>query len=339
MDKKMPDDFKKLPEERKIKMQATPMLASVHWVFEDDSDEDIEGWFKEFNQLDLAIRYGLGDDRVTQVVLNFAKKYNVYSKEYIGELSRMVREVYTRAIKEEEIKRRMIDKLNIQTGVTEVAINDFKQIISLVKEIGTRRKKEDEKEEAEQYEQLSVKEISETYPMAFEQIITSKPIKLEIYQRSVRPSVKNWLEDYREKMGTASHTLMQRNHYLFDTGNARKLSAQERQNLADLIESYDEGRKLLVNKNKEKIEFKKNNLLEENIAMDRQQVQFEMNAEKDTDKKQDYSSEINKEKNKEEKDNKIDLRNVQKENDSRDKNSQRVKKESKKRNILDLSDY
>ena len=315
------------------------MLASVHWVFEDDSDKDIECWFKEFSQLDLAIRYGLGDDQATQIILNFAKKYNVYSKEYIGELSRMIRDVYTRKIKEDEIKRRMIEKLNMQTEVTDIALNDFKQIISLIKEVGVQKKKENEREEAEQYEQLSIKEISEIYPMALEQIITSKTIKLEIYQRLVRPSVKNWLEDYREKMGTAPHTSMQRNHYLFDTSNARKLSAQERQNLASLIESYDEGRKLLVNKNKEKIEFKKNNLFEENIAMDRQQMQFEMSAEKDTEKKQDYLNKINKERNKEKKDNKIDLRNIQKENESRDENNRRLKGKSKKRNILDLSDY
>jgi len=267
----MSEDFRLLSEEKKIQMQSTPALASVHWSFEDDTNKDSEMWFEEFNRLDLAIRYGLGDSRVSQVILSFAKKYDIYKKEYIGEISRIIREVYSRSLREEEIRRRLVEKINLKPNELDLALEDLKQIVLLVKEVGTKAVQEEKKELASQYEYLDIVNIAQNYPIALQQIATTQPIKSEAYDQFVRPSIKNWLDDYREKMGTGKHTSMQRNQYLFDTENTKKLSAIERQKIAELIESYDEGRQMIFDKANKKIEFGKKNLVEENIEKELKQ--------------------------------------------------------------------
>jgi hypothetical protein len=270
----MTDDLKKLPEDQRIKMQATPMLASVHWSFEDDTIKDSELWFEEFNRLDLAIRYGLGEKQVSQAILSFAKKYDIYKKEYIGEISRIIREVYSRNLREEDIRRRLVEKINLKPNELDLAMEDLKQIVLLVKELGRKAEQKEKKELASQYEYLNISNIIQAYPPALQQIITSQPIKLEAYNQFVHPSVKNWLDDYREKMGTGKHTSMQRNQYLFDTENTKKLSAIERQKVAELIESYDEGRQMIFDKANKKIEFGKKNLVEENIEKELKQQDY-----------------------------------------------------------------
>jgi hypothetical protein len=270
----MTDDLKKLPEDQRIKMQATPMLASVHWSFEDDTVKDSELWFEEFNRLDLAIRYGLGEKQVSQAILSFAKKYDIYKKEYIGEISRIIREVYSRNLREEDIRRRLVEKINLKPNELDLAMEDLKQIVLLVKELGRKAEQKEKKELASQYEYLNISNIIQAYPPALQQIITSQPIKLEAYNQFVHPSVKNWLDDYREKMGTGKHTSMQRNQYLFDTENTKKLSAIERQKVAELIESYDEGRQMIFDKANKKIEFGKKNLVEENIEKELKQQDY-----------------------------------------------------------------
>jgi hypothetical protein len=267
----MTDDLKKLPEDQRIKMQATPMLASVHWSFEDDTIKDSELWFEEFNRLDLAIRYGLGEKQVSQAILSFAKKYDIYKKEYIGEISRIIREVYSRNLREEDIRRRLVEKINLKPNELDLAMEDLKQIVLLVKELGRKAEQKEKKELASQYEYLNITNIAQNYPQALQQIVTSQPIKLETYNQFVHPSVKNWLDDYLEKMGAGKHTSLQRSHYLFNTENTKKLKAIERQKVAELIESYDEGRRMIFNKANKKIEFGKGDILEENIERELEQ--------------------------------------------------------------------
>jgi hypothetical protein len=153
-------------------------------------------------------------------------------------------------------------------------MEDLKQIVLLVKELGRKAEQKEKKELASQYEYLNISNIIQAYPPALQQIITSQPIKLEAYNQFVHPSVKNWLDDYREKMGTGKHTSMQRNQYLFDTENTKKLSAIERQKVAELIESYDEGRQMIFDKANKKIEFGKKNLVEENIEKELKQQDY-----------------------------------------------------------------
>jgi len=72
------------------------------------------------------------------------------------------------------------------------------------------------------------------------QLITEKPIKLRDYNQPVRPSIKNWLIDYQQKMGVEYHSPMERADYLFNSENAKELSETDREVISSLIKSYDE---------------------------------------------------------------------------------------------------
>lgn len=264
------DAIKNLSEEEKIRIQSVPMLASINWLMEDDKAEDSLKWFSEFKKLSLAIQHGLADERIAKAILNFSRKYNVYNKEYIGEISRIIRDVYSKGIKENDIKKRMGEKLKIKPEMLFLAMEDFKKIILIVKEFGFQKEKHYEEKKAELYEEIDIASAIKKYHSVEDQQLSSSMIKLEAVNKPVRPSIKNWLEDYREKAGGRDRTSMQRSYYLFNTENTRGLSAIERQRLADLIESYDEGRKLNVNKEEGEIEFKKKDLLEEGIENEQQ---------------------------------------------------------------------
>ncbi|MFH0969021.1 MAG: hypothetical protein V1804_00770 [Patescibacteria group bacterium] len=94
-----------------------------------------------------------------------------------------------------------------------------------------------------------------SYPSAGEQLITSSPIKLKIFPSSVRPSVKNWIEDYRSTMGAQKHGMMERGNYLFHTENTRRLTSGERKKLAEVLRSLDEEVTLKVDSERQEIIF------------------------------------------------------------------------------------
>ena len=93
------------------------------------------------------------------------------------------------------------------------------------------------------------------YPQLGEQLITSSPIKLKIFPQSVRPSIKNWIEDYRSTMGAQKHGMMERGNYLFHSENTRKLTSGDRKKLAEVLRSLDEGVALPVDPDRQEIIF------------------------------------------------------------------------------------
>lgn len=94
---------------------------------------------------------------------------------------------------------------------------------------------------------LSLKELLDRYPDVQKQLITTKPIVIREFKRPVRPTLENWLTDYKERAGGGRHTSVERGEYLFKSANAMALDEPTRLILSGILRSYDEGTPLPIN--------------------------------------------------------------------------------------------
>jgi len=92
---------------------------------------------------------------------------------------------------------------------------------------------------------LPIKELLEKKEGINNQFITSKPIQLK-NDGEKNATVKNWLQDYRERVGAPPHSSMERTEYLFKSENGKRLDESERKILGGVLKSYDEGGNLPV---------------------------------------------------------------------------------------------
>lgn len=104
---------------------------------------------------------------------------------------------------------------------------------------------------------MNLNNALQKYPRIGEQPITSSPIKLKHFPAPARPSIKNWISDFHQKMGVEKHTMMERSKYLFNDENTKNLASTERQKLAYILKSLDEGMLLTIDAGNERIIFQK----------------------------------------------------------------------------------
>ncbi len=233
-------DLSTLSPEERINLQATPSLASVHWKMDDDLNGEVADWFNKYNKLPVNIKLGLGDRQVVQqAIKDLANKFGVMTEEGLGEISRIVRDVYVDLIGESEIKNRAINNLKIANDKIGDFLEGVAKIVSLVREVGN--KKTDEC-----FRKLSVEEILEKYPKLAEQEVTVGDIFDKKQQKYVVPTLKNWINDYINNAGSDKHTSLERAKYLEESHNTKYLEEDDRQAVDMLVKSYDTGSKLLV---------------------------------------------------------------------------------------------
>jgi hypothetical protein len=243
-----------MKKDNKIKRQSSPAIASAHWDMKDDSKKDMIDYLNIYNKLDLKIRYGLISSAVSSSVLKIANKFNIEDEERIGEISRIVREVFTRHINEEDIIKRVVEKLKISRDRVGDFMADLKVVLALVKKEGQRMKEEEARGPASEI--MAIGPAMKKYKEVGEQLISLESIKLEIFKESVRPSIKNWLEDYRETMGTEKSSI-QRSSYLFTSGNAKGLNPEDRKKVSLILKSHNDNVELVINSKEKQIDFER----------------------------------------------------------------------------------
>lgn len=105
---------------------------------------------------------------------------------------------------------------------------------------GTDEEREKEKKKKARLVKKPIKELKKEFPQVKDQPLSSNPLEVEEMEGEVRPTVKNWLKDYRYRMGAGYHDNMQRRSYLFRTKNGEKLDSTERKIISELLKSADE---------------------------------------------------------------------------------------------------
>lgn len=106
-----------------------------------------------------------------------------------------------------------------------------------------------------QITQLPFKRAVQKYPELNNQLISSHSIQPEGAPNPMQPTVRNWIRDYYDIMGTEKHSTIERSKYFYNSPNARMLSQVERQHLVDLIRSLEDETPLSIDAANKRIIF------------------------------------------------------------------------------------
>ncbi len=223
-----------------LRRQACPMSASIHWKPEDDTDKDIQTWLVVYNKLPYQIRVGLVDEKTEKEIVKIAKKYNLYKVGEVGEISRIIRDSFViDGFNEADAKERIISNLRVEETAM---IRLYEEMIELRKKIGN---VQDGGLDVV-IEKMPVMVAMDNFPEISNQLIGEKKIVLSETEKYEKPSIENWINDYTSQKGAQAHNNLERSDYIFNSKNVEKLTFEEKQKLAIILESYDEEEKLSV---------------------------------------------------------------------------------------------
>lgn len=111
--------------------------------------------------------------------------------------------------------------------------------------------------------QLPLAQALSQYPKIGEQIIGSSQIKIRAFSVPVRASIKNWIVDFHDAMGSGKHSPIDRGNFLFHSENGKKLTPPERQKVALILKSLEDGTPLTVDVDAQTVVFE--NASESNV--------------------------------------------------------------------------
>lgn len=109
----------------------------------------------------------------------------------------------------------------------------------------------------EEYTDDEIENLIKKFPKVADQSVTREPIKLLFNGEWVKPTVNNWLADYRAYAGVGQHEVNERSDYLLRSSNVQNLSTEEREKLGLLLRSYDEHFVLPFSTTKQAIAFER----------------------------------------------------------------------------------
>lgn len=142
-------------------------------------------------------------------------------------------------ISEEKAWRRVID---IEPWILEQEENEKNQAAEARKKIDS----------------ISLPEALKKYPDLGEGSVSLEQIKLKYFPTPVKPSIKNWITDFHDNMGSGKHSAIDRGNYLFHSENGKKLSSDERQKLSLILKSLEEGTLLDIDPERQIVVFGNN---------------------------------------------------------------------------------
>jgi|GEM_PF-1587237 len=102
-----------------------------------------------------------------------------------------------------------------------------------------------------------IENLIRKFPKVLEQLLSKQPIRLLFNGEWVKPSIANWLADYRAYVGVGEHKVNERSDYLVRSPNVQNLSGEERERLGLLLRSYDEQYMLPFSVAKQEVLFNK----------------------------------------------------------------------------------
>ena len=217
-------------------------VSSIHGHA--DSQQDILSRWDLFDLLTEKEKNVLVSADVPIAIKKISNQFNLSVQES-EEVSRLVRDVYFKVIPSDNLAQELIKKisnLNLSTAqeITR-ALNSqiFSLVVKSIEEIAQEKERID-------FLQISIKEALEKYPKINEQGITENQIKLQNSPEPARPSVRNWVKDFQDNLGSMKHSPIDRGNFLFHSENGKSLNAADRQKLAIVLKSLDEQTMLMI---------------------------------------------------------------------------------------------
>lgn len=108
---------------------------------------------------------------------------------------------------------------------------------------------------SEEYLDNDIETLIIKFPKVADQQVSRESIKLLFNDEIVKPTISNWLADYRAYAGVGKHEINERSDYLLRSTNVQNLNPAERERLGLLLRSYDEKYLLPFSVSKQEILF------------------------------------------------------------------------------------
>lgn len=223
----------------------SPLIVSMS---ENETEEEFDLRWERFDSLPEVFKEKLSNEKIPEVIKQISDENNLELFQ-IAFISRLIRSYYFGEIKESNFPDFLVKFAKINP--------DLARLVSrrIINEIISRDFSSEERIVARKITEVSLDNLLQNFPGIGEQLVTSSPIKLKLFPQPVRPSVKNWIEDYRQAMGIQKHGMMERGNYLFHGENGKKLTSGERKKLAEILRSLDEDVTLKVDPERQEIVF------------------------------------------------------------------------------------
>ncbi len=227
-----------------------PMITPSVFGRADSADVRKKRW-DIFNALPEQEKDKILAPNVAFTLKNVAEKYDLSDEEAM-KISRLVRELFFRNISKENIAVELQRRIS---RLTNSELKDVEKIIIYQILTANTSQIKEASFKTTNIIKLSLENALSRYPNLGEQSITANQLRLRITPNPVKPSIKNWISDYCEQMGSGKHEAFDRGNYLFHSENTKILTAIERKKLSLVLKSLDEGMLLNVDPEKQEVVF------------------------------------------------------------------------------------
>lgn len=209
-------------------------------------------------KLPRNIRYGLLSLEVEELIKKISEKYNLKTPEKVESVSILAKNFLAGFLDEENLKKEIYQRFQFNSETSVDFLVDFKGIIEEIKKIGIKAVKED-------LVALRFLELLEKFPQIKQQTIGVHLIFLPQEQEGREPFIENWIADYKlRKNDQQKNTILNVSDYLYNNENTENLTVEEKEELAIVLNSFENNKIVYYNTLFENIDFEIIKLLEKN---------------------------------------------------------------------------
>lgn len=240
--------FNKLDKNHQLLLSSLPMLVYVTKNPDNETENQIIETHDRFLKLSEDIKNKLASLETSRRIQDIRKRFQL-SLFQMASIARLVRSYYFREVKIENFASVLSEKLKIdQMKAQEISKHITEKIIN-------QKSRSQGGAGDKTIEKLPILEALKKYPRVGEQLVTANHIKIGNNSESVRPSIRNWIMDYRFVKGNNVYEDLERGNYLFHGKNTAKLTLPERQKLSLILKSLDNNISLSVDTQRQQIVF------------------------------------------------------------------------------------
>lgn len=234
--------LKNLQLERYTLPHSVPVTKNI----KEETQDQIEKIQDKFLTLSDKDKDKLVSPKTAEIIKEIGRNYNLEIFQ-LADISRAIRSYYFGELKLDDFPVILSMEMRIDSQKAQDISNT---IINKIIEDNTWEEKYKAK-----IKKLTLVDALKQYPKVGEQLISLSPLRLKNFPAPARPSIGNWINDYRLAIGVQRHGAVERGNYLFQSENAKKLTAADRQKVAYILKSLDEGSALEIDEEKMEVAF------------------------------------------------------------------------------------
>lgn len=239
-----------------------PLFASRNLNGGVQDDTENKQVRESLTRLSSEQRLRLMSDNMAEAIAVLDEQFHI-PEQFVEYVTVLVREMFFGQFSEQEVLRALRSEL---AKIPNISLDAVIQHIQLHIFKAEADPDEPEEVESDDYEEVSlgIENTVKQYTLLDalgkfsnlgNQMITTDNIKLKSQVALVRPTLSNWLKNYRDELGIGKHDAVARAKFLFESQNTAKLSSEERERIHALVRSLEDNEFLTINPQKQEIVF------------------------------------------------------------------------------------